>query len=268
MVQETKDRSAPFFSFSTFRTGLQVLGQGLPEKIDKTVFRSMDFNKQHQMVGALKFFGLIDEDGMTQDSLRTLVAAPDDQRQKHIKPLLEAKYPRVIELATKQASEADLLKAMRDLGLTGDDPIRKGIAFYRQAAEFAGLPVSPHWPGGKPGRKPSGGGATRKPRKKQGAKPKDEAPDTTPENKTNTGVNVPIHPMLQGAIQWLWEKGEGWSVAEREMWSQNFTNSVAMVYPGGVKHRAAEPKRGSNGKKAAAEIAATVTEAEAEGGDN
>jgi hypothetical protein len=267
VVQETKERSAPFFSFSTFRTGLDVLGQGLPEKIDKTVFRSMDFNKRHQMVGALKFFELIDEEGITQDSLRALVAAKD-QREKHIRGLMEAKYQRVIELASKQASEADLLKAMREMGLNGEDPIRKGIAFYRQAAEFTGLPVSPHWPGGKPGRKPSSAGsAARRPRKKQGAKPKDDAVVTTPE-KSGTGVNAPIHPMLHGAIQYMWERGDGWSVAEREMWCQNFTNMVGMVYPGGVKPRASEPKRGRNGNKAAAEIGETVAEAAADGGDN
>jgi hypothetical protein len=261
MVQDTKDRAAPFFSFSTFRTGLQVLGQGLPEKIDKTVFRSMDFNKQHQMVGALKFFGLIDEDGMTQDSLRTLVAAPDDQRAKHIKPLIEAKYPRVVELATKQASEADLLKAMRELGLNGEDPIRKGIAFYRQAAEFTGLPVSPHWPGGKPGRKPSGG-AARSARKRPKSKRDDGAiaqPQTLPRPPADDYSE--LRDSTSGLIRALIKRGPTWNEDQAKDWVQSFLRAVRFDYPAQPVGKKVERKN-TNGKRAPAEIEATVTESE------
>jgi hypothetical protein len=257
MADDTKERSAPWFSFSTFRTGLEVLTQGLPEeKIDKTLFRSMDFNKRIQMVAALKFFGLIDSEGRTQDSLRALVAEPD-KRKEHIRALVEERYPRIIELAKKQATEAQLIDAMRELGLKGDDPIRKGITFYRQAAEFSDLPLSSNWPGGKPGRKPGSGSATRPTRKKKVGKREEPIilPPTPLRDQNNDYSD--LRDSTSGLIRALIKRGPTWNEDQAKDWVQSFLRAVRFDYPAQPTGKKADRKN-TNGKKPVAEVAATV----------
>jgi hypothetical protein len=173
-----------------------------------------------------------------------------------------------VELGAAGATEQQLIEAVRDMGLKGEDPIRKAIAFYRKAADFAELPISKYWET-KQGRPKGTSPATKRTKKPKPAKVREDVPAVLPPSPPIQGsMNVPIHPMLAGAIQWLWERGNDWPIAEREMWCRNFVTAVEMVYPGGVKHRQADAgKRGRNGKKSAAEVAATVAEAEAEGGD-
>ncbi len=258
-VQESAERTPPLMSFSTLVTALDALKtKGVPKKIDRSVFKTMAFTVQAQIVTTLKYFDLIDSDGQVAPALRKLVMEPDD-RPAAIKALLESRYPKLVELGASGATEQQLVEAVREMGLKGEDPIRKAIAFYRKAAEFSDVPISSYWQS-KPGPRTSANGGARRPRKPRGTKIREEKRVETEIKKPLGSADVPIHPMLAGAIQYMWEKGDSWAVVEREMWCRNFVNSVEMIYPGGAKPRLAssESKRTTSGRKSATEDAPTV----------
>src|SRR3972149_6616495 len=117
MAQSETERKmvAPYFPYRTFLTSLDVLNEGVPEKLDRTVWRTQSGQAQSQTMKAYQFLGLIDQDGNVQPVLHELVSAKD--RRPLIKRLLEDKYAKVVALGAANASQADLETAMREKGV-------------------------------------------------------------------------------------------------------------------------------------------------------
>ncbi len=135
---------APYVPFSTFETALDKLGAlaTLPPRIDHTVFPSMGGIAKGQVIGALKFFRLIDNDGIPDPSLKEM-AKNKEHRKTAIRELLKKHYPNISEndLAGASPGQLDSKLADKTYNISGETK-QKARSFLIKAAEFAGLPIS------------------------------------------------------------------------------------------------------------------------------
>ncbi len=143
MANEDK-KAAVYVAFSTFRTSLDALKQGIPAKIDPSVWPTQSGGVRAQLISAYKFLGLIDDEGNVTSELQTLVQADEADRKSLVGLIMRQSYPTLVELGESNASSAQLEEAMRQYNVQGDT-LQKAIRFYLSAAEYADLPLSPHW---------------------------------------------------------------------------------------------------------------------------
>lgn len=137
-------RIPPYLPFSSFLTGLDQLAQAMPNIIRKDVFPSHSGLLQGQLVGALKFFDLVDDNGTPKgDRLERLASEREiHQRRASLSLLLKSSYAHVIKLDLLKVTPSQLDAAFADYGITGDTK-KKAKTFFLQAAKFAELNLSP-----------------------------------------------------------------------------------------------------------------------------
>ena len=133
------------FPYTSFRTLLNIVERmddagAIPPRIDRSFLRGSEGSKTHLMA-ALKFFGLVTENGTVNERLDNLVMKADE-RADLIRQLLEEHYPEANRLGAINATQAQLEETFSPL--TGSTR-RKAIAFYLKAAEYAKLPLSPNF---------------------------------------------------------------------------------------------------------------------------
>lgn len=130
----------PYVPFKTFLTALDTLEHALPNQIDRSVWPSFSGAIQGQLLGALRFLGLMDENQCPTASLREILADRETRRPA-LRRLLEQRYRPLIELDLGRTSPHQLEEAMRQYGLSGATH-KKAVSFFLQAAQYAGLPLS------------------------------------------------------------------------------------------------------------------------------
>jgi hypothetical protein len=130
----------PYVPFKTFLTALDSLEIGLPNQLDRSVWPSYSGAIQGQLLGAFRFFGLMDEDNCPAPALRDLVSKRE-MRRELLRALIERHYGSLVALDLTRTSPRQLDEAVRQYGLSGATH-KKAISFFLQAAQFAGLPLS------------------------------------------------------------------------------------------------------------------------------
>jgi hypothetical protein len=136
-------RVPPYLPFKSFLTALDQLAQATPNIIRKDVFPSHSGLLQGQVIGALKFFDLIDEHGVPKgDRLEKIALETTAQRRVSVQSLLKTAYADVTKLDPAKITPSQLDAAFDAYGITGDTK-KKAKIFFLQAAKFAELKLSP-----------------------------------------------------------------------------------------------------------------------------
>ena len=147
MEAQTKRPPPPYFAFKTLTNTIEKMEEhGPPNRVDRTFLTGMSGAAQTQFIAGLKSLGLIsnDEKGIVQPALMELVNNPDD-RPALIGKLLRERYPEAVSLGEGNATTGELVEIFKEYGVQGDTA-RKAIAFYLQAAKYAGdVPLSHHF---------------------------------------------------------------------------------------------------------------------------
>jgi hypothetical protein len=134
----------PYISFKTLTNLIERMEQKPPPpRIDRSYLIGMSGGYQSQVLAALRWLDLVGDDGELRPTLIKLVQEPYSRTQT-IAGLLEDRYGPVVALGKTNATQGQLEEAFRAYGLSGST-VRKAIAFYLHAADYAGLPVSPHF---------------------------------------------------------------------------------------------------------------------------
>lgn len=132
--------TVPYVPFRTFLTALETLERGFPNQLDRSLWPSYSGAIRGQLLGALRFLGLMDEGNCPTAELRELVTKKDGRRAL-LRRLLEKHYAPLVALDLGRTSPHQLDEAMRQYGLSGATH-KKAISFFLQAAQYAGLPLS------------------------------------------------------------------------------------------------------------------------------
>lgn len=134
----------PYVSYRTFRNFLERMEDGIPSRIDRSVMGgSMAGATVTQLLTALKALHLIDHNGKPKDSLEQLVAASGGERRSILEGILRNAYPNVFQLDLVRASTQEFREKFREF-TAKEDVVNKCQAFFRQAAEDAGVELSPY----------------------------------------------------------------------------------------------------------------------------
>ncbi|HKW18918.1 MAG TPA: hypothetical protein VJO35_15520 [Terriglobales bacterium] len=132
--------AAPYLPFKTFLSSLDPFSQGVPPKIDRSLWNQSGF-MQGLIMNAYRFFHLVDVNDKPTATLQQLVKSKNDARQGEIAKLLDVGYPEVMAHDLSTMTPKMLDEQLDRYNVTGDTK-KKAATFFLQAAKFAGLPLS------------------------------------------------------------------------------------------------------------------------------
>lgn len=224
MESQTERPTAAYFAFKTLTNTLTKMEEhGPPTRVDRTFLSEMSGAAQTQFIAGLKALGLIDADGVVQPRLTALVSDPDG-RQVLLGTILRERYPKAVALGATNATTGELVEAFNEaFGIQGDTA-RKAIAFYLQAAKYAGnVPLSPNF---KTPTVRTGGGS-----KKRGRPAKVEGGAVVTVNAGNGDVPASLHPALAGLLADLPKRGATWTQDEHDKFKAAFEAILPIAAP-------------------------------------
>ena len=98
-MQKTKNKIPPYVSFKTFQTFLEFLSEGMPNRIDRSVWlNKFSGSNGTQIMTAIKFFELIDINGIPSEDFKNLVSRDINLQKKVLRKLLYKYYSPIFDL--------------------------------------------------------------------------------------------------------------------------------------------------------------------------
>lgn len=216
----------PYFAFKTLLNTMEDMRKrAIPNRIDRTFLSGMSGAGQTQFIAGLRSLGLIDAAGTVSDRFKEMVNASPEDRQRLMGEILQERYPEAVELGKTNATTGELVDVFRKYGVQGDTA-RKAIAFYLQAAKYAGnVPLSTLFQTPKV----TATGKKRKARSNGGSGNGDRTPDDKPDRFVSTFDG--LHPALAGIISDLPTHGRGWTAERRTGFMATFKAVVEYTIP-------------------------------------
>ncbi len=139
---ERQNTVPPYVPYRTFQTFLEFLQDGIPARIDRSVWGSrFSGSSGTQLMTALKVLQLVDAEGHPQPVLEELVFAEGERRRALLRGLLEDYYEPVFRLDLARATRNQFHEAFRSFGAR-EGVLAKCEAFFIQAARSAGIQLS------------------------------------------------------------------------------------------------------------------------------
>ena len=150
-------RTPPYTSYRTFRTFIEDLREhGLPSRIDRSVLTRFSGVVGMQLTHALRFLGLIEDEGRPTQRLMELVNAEDPGRWREtLRDLLRREYAPLFAIDLESATPSHFHDTFRKAFPAADAVVQKCVTFFLYAANDAGLTVSPRVLKGRKPRSPT-----------------------------------------------------------------------------------------------------------------
>jgi hypothetical protein len=233
-MPDTPATTPPYISFRTFWNFIEELHEHLPlpQVIDSSVLGSNRSGAaRSQLLIALRFFGLIDDDKRPTARLQELVESPD---QAKLRAMLEKYYAPVIAIDLETAAGSQFDEALRDLGAGQGSTLRKARTFFLNAADEAGIEV------GRTLKQAPGPPRTTRPRARRKRRaPQPIEAEFTPSPSPRTGQ----HPLIQGLLMQLPDSGS-WTATDRKRWLDVAGGVLDMLFE--VEDSSSEPVQPSS----------------------
>ena len=139
-----KNNIPPYVAFKTFQTFLEFLSEGMPSRIDRSVWLNrFSGSNGTQLMTAIKFFELIDINGVPSDDFKDLVSRDSSLQKKIMRKLLFRFYEHIFDLDLENATRSQLREGFRKFG-TKEGVLVKCESFFIQAAKFSEIQLSSH----------------------------------------------------------------------------------------------------------------------------
>ncbi len=136
----------PYIPFKTFQGFIEKLkGTVVPERVDSSLLKTYSGSVGRQVVAALKFLKMLDDNRYTTDNLRSVVKSFGSPEWSEIfGDVVSAAYADVIgDLNLDAATFGQLAERFRTRGAEGV-VLQRCISFYLSATNSAGWTISPH----------------------------------------------------------------------------------------------------------------------------
>ena len=151
----------PYVPYRTFRNFLEFLREGIPARIDRSVWgQRMSGSTGIQLMTSLRVLELVDDDGRPTEDLEHLTGLDGDERRAALSTLLRLHYRAVFELDLSRATRAQFREAFRSFGAK-EGVLAKCEAFFIQAAQDAGVELSSYVLAGRHVARRSSSGPSR-----------------------------------------------------------------------------------------------------------
>src|SRR5205823_6191224 len=122
---------------------IRLQEQGSPPRIDRSYLSNLAGRDQTYLLAALRFFGLIGDNGEVTEDLDEL-AFDDERRRKKLGQLVWDRYADAVAVSEDRGTQAMLEEAFAQFDLA-PEPKRKAITFFLKACEYAGIQLSPYF---------------------------------------------------------------------------------------------------------------------------
>ena len=136
----------PYVSYRTFRNFVDGLQQGMPARIDRSYWGDRySGSSGTQLMTALRFLSLVDNDGIPTTRMRQLVSAKGGQRSEILRQIAYSAYDFISarSLDPQIATYAQLEEAFYNIYQVTGDVCRKCIKFFISLENDAGVALSP-----------------------------------------------------------------------------------------------------------------------------
>jgi hypothetical protein len=134
----------PYTSYRTFKTFIEDLReQGVPSRIDRSVLTRFSGVVGTQLMHALRFLGLIEDDGRPTQRLSELVNAHGSERwAEKLVEILRQEYAPMFAIGLETATPSHFNEAFRKAFPAADAVVQKCVTFFLYAANDAGVTIS------------------------------------------------------------------------------------------------------------------------------
>ncbi len=146
----TNDKSRkhlpPYVSYRTFRNFIDGLQQRVPARIDRSYWGdTLSGSTGIQLMAALRFLNLIDDNGKPATRLKPLVIAKGNQREELLKEIALESFSFALQgpLDPQSATYGQLNEFFHETFQLTEDVGRKCIKFFVELAHDAGISLSP-----------------------------------------------------------------------------------------------------------------------------
>jgi len=229
---DKKRPAPPYVAYRTLSNFVERFRQGLPSRIDRGLMGSMSGAAQSQVITALRFLGMISENGLPTKHMQRYATGEEEERRGALFEMLMAAYPFLFdtnEFSIKSATASQLREAMEANTSATGETLMRCIAFVKDAAQDAGFSVSPFILQ-KKGR--IAGGRKRAQKTRREEKPTERAhPNPVAHSPISPAMPALASLMLSGLFQRLPKPGTVWAKDERERWMQTLNNVLLLEYP-------------------------------------
>ena len=231
--EKSKLPAPPYVPFKTLMNFLSRFPVEVPGRIDTGLMAGMSGGMRGQLATSMRALGLIDEKNHPTDDMKALCKAEGEDRASILKKIITQTYPYLfsgsVNFGTMTGSMLREILA-RDTTATGET-VARCIAFLREAAMAAGIPVSPFL---KTERARVGKvkGVTKRPRKNEPVEEQDEE-DREIVAYELEAEKIPAQKslLLWGLFKRLPKPGTTWQMRDREQWLQTLQNVLGLEYP-------------------------------------
>lgn len=143
-LKEKDELLPPYVSYKSLSNFLEGLSQGIPRRIDRSLMPTLSGALQGQIINALRYLSLIDDEGNGTESLNRLVKSQRPERQQILQVILKSSYPFLFnDFDLASATPLQFEQKFRETGATGDT-VRRCASFFTYAAKEAEIPLSPY----------------------------------------------------------------------------------------------------------------------------
>ena len=197
MLERTRSSGTPpYTSYRTFKTFIEDLHEhGVPSRIDRSVLTRFSGVVGTQLMHALRFLGLIEDDGRPTERLKGLVKAHGTGSwPEKLLELLGHEYAPMFAIDLETATPSHFNEAFRKAFPAADAVVQKCVTFFLYAANDAGVRISGRVLKGRkprsltPRRKPAKPASAYPPIREFDAAPSPQAPLPPLEGKTPSEI--------------------------------------------------------------------------------
>src|SRR6266851_9200445 len=111
---------APYLPFKTFLGSFEPFSQGIPPKIDRTLWNQSGF-VQGLILNAYRYFHLVDVSNRPTPQFQQLVKSKSESRKAEVKKLLEIGYPEIVMMHDMATMTPKMLDELMDkYNVTGE----------------------------------------------------------------------------------------------------------------------------------------------------
>ena len=145
MLERTRSSGTPpYTSYRTFKTFIEELHEhGVPSRIDRSVLTRFSGVVGTQLMHALRFLGLIEDDGRPTERLKGLVKAHGTGAwSETFLELLRHEYAPMFAIDLETATPSHFNGAFRKAFPAADAVVQKCVTFFLYAANDAGVRIS------------------------------------------------------------------------------------------------------------------------------
>ncbi len=147
MVEDrNRKRLPPYVSYRTFRSFIDGLQQRMPARIDRSYWGdNLSGSNGIQLMGALRFMGLVTADGAPTARLRQLIQAKGAQKAEILKQIASESFAFLLQgpFETQTASYGQLAEVFQKSFNLTEGVTQKCVRFFVAMASESGLPLSP-----------------------------------------------------------------------------------------------------------------------------